>query len=289
MHFAPRRDTIKLAAFHNYHMKTPIIAVSSWALHEELGKPAFYGAADAQIPLETHNRGEVSLLDLPSALKARGIRHMEICHFHLPSRDKEYLEALREKMDISGVTLHALLIDDGDLTHPENGPRDLEWIHDWLPVAARLGAQKARVIAGKTKGEKCLQTSAMMLRLLARYADALRVQLTTENWFPLLETPDAVLQILDNTDGRVQLNLDFGNWSRPDKYERLAAIAPQATSCHAKADFADSGQIHADDFIRCLDLPYSDDFRGPFTLVAGGWSGIESARDVILQHFKEGA
>ncbi len=268
-------------------MKEPIIAVSSWALHEELGKPAFYGAADAQIPIETHNKGELSLLELPAALKARGIRTMEVCHFHLPSRDKNYLEALREKLDISGVTLHALLIDDGDLTSPQTGPHDLEWIHDWLPVASRLGAQKARVIAGKTKGEGCLSTAALMLRLLSRYADALKVQLTTENWFPLLETPASVKRLLLDTQERVQLNLDFGNWSGPDKYDRLAAIAPLATSCHAKADFADSGEIYADDFISCLDLPYPDDFRGPFTLVAGGWSGIESARDVILQRFND--
>ena len=267
-------------------MKDPIIAVSSWALHHELGQPAFYGAADETIPLESHNKGELSLLEMPAALKERGIRTMEICHFHLPSRDKDYLEALREQMDISGTTLHALLIDDGDLTSPQTGPRDLEWIHDWLPVAARLGAQKARVIAGKTKGEGCLQTAALMLRLLSRYADALKVQLTSENWFPLLETPDAVQQLLRETEGRVGLNLDFGNWSGPDKYDRLAAIAPHATSCHAKADFAESGQIYADDFISCLNLPYPDDFKGPFTLVAGGWQGIESARDVIIQHFK---
>lgn len=270
-------------------MQEPIIAVSSWALHEELGKPAFYGAEDTKIPLETHNCGELSLLELPAALKKRGIRTMEICHFHLPSRDKDYLEALRERMDISGITLHALLIDDGDLTNPENGPRDLEWIHDWLPVASRLGAQKARVIGGKSKGEKCLQTSAMMLRLLARYAEALKVHVTTENWFPLLDTPEAVQQILSDTEGRVGLNLDFGNWTGADKYDRLAAIAPFASSCHAKADFDAGGNLDKTDFARCLDLPYPADFRGPFTLVAGGWRGIEKSRDFILQYFEANA
>ena len=267
----------------------PIIAVSSWALHEELGQPAFYGADTKEIPLETHNRGELSLLEMPAALKARGIKTMEICHFHLPSRDKAYLESLREAMDISGVTLHALLIDDGDLSSPQTGPRDLEWIHDWLPVAAQLGAQKARVIAGKTKGEGCLQTSAMMLRLLSRYAEALKVHVTTENWFPLLDSPSAVKQLLNDTEGRIGLNLDFGNWSGGDKYERLAAIAPLASSCHAKADFAEDGSIYFDDFLSCLSLPYPVDFRGPFTLVAGGWKGVDSACEVILHGFEESA
>jgi hypothetical protein len=267
-------------------MKDPIIAVSSWALHQELGQPKFYGAGDDKIPIETHNNGDLTLLELPHELKERGIRTMELCHFHLPSRDKEYLEALREEMDISGITLHALLVDDGDLTSPETGPRDVEWIHDWLPVAARLGAQKARIIAGKTKGEKRLQTAALMLRLLSRYAEALKVHITTENWFSLLETPSCVKQLLADTEGRVGLNLDFGNWTGDDKYDRLAAIAPLASSCHAKADFSADGALDEDDFARCLNLPYPGDFRGPFTLVAGGWPGIEKSRDFILQHFE---
>ena len=270
-------------------MNSPIIGVSSWALHRELGSPPFYGAAQGG-PISANGNARLSLLEMPAELAKRGIGMMEICHFHLPSCDAGYLRELRESIEKSGVQLHALLIDDGDLTNPETCHRDLEWITDWLPVAAQLGAKKARVIAGKSAGPGAVSTSATMLRLLSRFAQAQGVRINTENWFPLLNTPAAVLQLLTETEGRADLNLDFGNWSGAAKYDDLAAIAPYATSCHAKADFAEDGALVADDYARCLNLPYPPEFRGPFTLVAGGsgesdWQGIEATRDFILQHF----
>lgn len=267
-------------------MNNPQIAVSSWALHRTLGSPPFRGVEDG---LTDSPELRHALLKLPAQIAAHGIGAMELCHFHLPARDEAFLRQLRAALDHAGVKLHALLVDDGDLTSAETAHRDMEWIGDWLPVAERLGAQKVRVIAGKTNGENAVSTSAMLLRLLARYAAAHHLRLTTENWFPLLSSPVAVLRLLEETEGRVGLNLDFGNWSGESKYDDLAAIAPFAESCHAKADFAADGTLVADDYARCLNLPYPPEFRGPFTLVAGGphddWQGIEATRDFILQHF----
>ena len=265
-------------------MKDPIIAVSSWALHRTLGAPPFWGVGGT--PNDTPElRG--ALLALPAQIATRHIQVMELCHFHLPTLDGEFLSELRGALAESGVTLHALLVDDGDLTNPQTCQRDLQWIGDWLPVASALGAQKVRVIAGKTTGEKAISTSAMLLRLLSRYAAAEGLRLTTENWFPPLASPASVLALLDACEGAVGLNLDFGNWSGPTKYDDLATIAPRAESCHAKADFKDDGTLDADDYAQCLSLPYPADFRGPFTLVAGDWPGIEATRDFILSHFKQ--
>lgn len=267
-------------------MKDPIIAVSSWALHRTLGSPPFRGVEDGLTDtIELRH----ALLKLPSQIAAHGIHMMELCHFHLPSRDEAFLHQLRAALDHAGVKLHALLVDDGDLTSAKNGHRDLEWIFDWLPVAEQLGAQKVRVIGGKTTCDTAVSISAMMLRLLSRYASAHNLRLTTENWFPVLSSPAALRQLLEATEGRVGLNHDFGNWGGVTKYDDLAAIAPYAESCHAKADFAADGSLMADDYARCLALPYSPEFYGPFTIVAGGphddWQGIETTRDFILQHF----
>ena len=267
-------------------MNSPQIAVSSWALHRTLGSPPFRGVEDELVDSAELRQ---ALLKLPAQIAAHGIFAMELCHFHLPTRDEAFIQELRAALDVAGVQLHALLVDDGDLTSAQTGHRDLEWICDWLPVAERLGAQKVRVIAGKTGGEKAVSTSAMMLRLLARYATAHHLRLTTENWFAVLSSPAAVRQLLEETENRVGLNLDFGNWSSASKYKDLAAIAQFAESTHAKADFGESGEIHTDDFVSCLDLPYPPEFRGPFTIVAGGphddWQGIEATRDIIQQHF----
>ena len=52
--------------------------------------------------------------------------------------------------NFAGVKLHSVLIDAGDITHPEAAHReaDLNWIKSWISVAGRCGAKNVRVIAG---------------------------------------------------------------------------------------------------------------------------------------------
>ena len=100
-------------------MSTPRLSVSTWSLHRQLGKPGFTGPAhDMQIPIETHNKGPIPLLELPARVAEFGINTLEICHFHLPSVEKTYLAELRAALAAADVELFSLLIDDGDITHP---------------------------------------------------------------------------------------------------------------------------------------------------------------------------
>jgi hypothetical protein len=93
---------------------------------------------------------------------------MELVSFHLPSRDPVYLGELRSQLDTCGVTLQTLLIDAGDITHPEHGARDTAWIASWIQIANELGAENARVIAGKQKPTpETLDRSVAALRSLA--------------------------------------------------------------------------------------------------------------------------
>ena len=263
----------------------PSIGVSSWALHRELGAPPGFGiAADATVPAFILQDATFSLLELPAELAKRGFDCLHLCHFHLPSREVGYLTELRAAIQEAGLQLHALLVDEGDIAHPENGARDENWIGDWLPVAAHLDAQNVRVIAGKTTGEGAIERSATALKRLAEKADAQGVSILTENWFDLLSTPAAVSELLERTDGKVGFLLDYGNWNGPNKHQNLAQIAPLANSCHAKAEFSESGELDETDFARSLQLPYSPDFNGPFVLVNGGLDGIGNLRDFIRLH-----
>ena len=131
-------------------MSTPRLSVSTWSLHRQLGKPGFTGPAHGmQIPLETHNKGPISLLELPARIAEFGIHTLEICHFHLPSIEKSYLGELRAALADADVELFSLLIDDGDITHPSEAERDIAWIEKWIDIAGELGARCARVIGGK--------------------------------------------------------------------------------------------------------------------------------------------
>lgn len=269
-------------------MSTPRISVSSWSLHRQLGKPGFTGPAhDMQIPAETHNKGPIPLLDLPKHIAEFGINTMELCHFHLPSVEKTYLLELRAALQDADVELFSLLIDEGDITHPSNAERDIAWIEKWIDIAGELGAKCARVIGGKAEPTKeTLTQSQNVLSKLTERADTAGIRLMTENWFSIFSTPENVMTILDQLDGKVGLCLDFGNWRGETKYTNLAEIAPLAESCHTKAHFTAPREIDKEDYIQCLELTKNAGFSGPHTLIYDGpgddeWEGLAIEHEVV--------
>src|SRR4051794_25701609 len=95
-------------------------AVSTWSLHRTLG--SFWAADPVIAERSPATASEVpgptagmALLDLPVELSRRGYDMVQICHFHLPTRDRGYLAELRASLDASGIELDAVLVDDGDL------------------------------------------------------------------------------------------------------------------------------------------------------------------------------
>jgi hypothetical protein len=255
-------------------------SVSTWSLHRTLGQPAIYGVENGfAVPTETHNRGALSLLELPAWLAETGIHTLEICHFHLPSLDPQYLADLRAAIQEAGVELFSFLIDDGDVTHPTYGERDQAWIEGWFEIASALGARRTRVSAGKTPpSEEVLAKSTQALKDLAERATERGLRLMTENWHTTLSTPTAVHTLFDRMDGRVGLCLDFGNWGGSHKYDDLRSIATYAESCHAKADFSNSGELDRDDYLQCLEITDAANFAGPYTLIYSGPDNDERAR-----------
>ena len=271
----------------------PRLSVSTWSLHRQLGCPDFYGPEEGkQIPVATHGRGEISLLEVPARVAKFGINTLELCHFHIPSLDKGYLNELQGALEGANVELFSLLIDHGDITHPEYADRDLDWINEWIEIAGMLGATCARVIAGKAApSTQALEMSRNGLQQLAERAESNGVRLMTENWFSILSTPENVLTLLDRLDGEVGFCLDFGNWSGATKYTDLEAIAPRADSCHTKAHFPVPGEMDKDDYIRCLDLTRDAGFSGPHTLIYDGpgddeWQGLNIEREVVQPYLK---
>lgn len=264
------------------------LSITTWSLHRTLGLtyPDPPGG-ERQPARETYGPGEVTLLEIPARVAETGIHTLEICHFQIPSRDPAYLNDLRGALDAAGVYLFSLLIDDGDLSHPEHHARDRAWVAGWIDTAAALGAERARVIAGKAKYiREAMDRSVAALRELARRGADQGVRVTTENWFALLARPEHVHELLDRLEGAVGLNGDFGNWGGPTKYDDLAAIFPRAESSHAKAYFLPSGEMDRDDYVTCLELTQRAGFTGPYTLVYDGpdndeWKGLAMEAEVV--------
>ncbi|CAN7583159.1 sugar phosphate isomerase/epimerase family protein [Devosia sp. LjRoot3] len=265
------------------------IAVSTWSLHRLLGTTYPHDLTTSAVGPgdDTYGEGSESLLGLPSVLANHGYHRLEIVSFHMRSRDSIYLAELRDQLKVSEVTLQTLLIDAGDITHPENGARDEAWIAGWLDVANELGAENARIIAGKQKPSRAnIDHSVAALKRLAAGNAGSSVRLVTENWFDLLSTPETVHEVLDRLEGKVGLLGDFGNWGGDSKYEDLASIFARAELCHAKASFV-GGQLDEADYGACVGAAEEAGYKGPYTLIFDAdqpheWAGLALERDFIL-------
>ena len=237
--------------------------------------------------LEGTGQGDLTLLELPAQLAARGIGLLELCHFHFPRLDDGYINQLRQTLADNGVELFSVLIDAGDIAHPDAARRvkEVAWVREWMGIAARCGAQCVRVIAGGADDEEAVQVSAANLRALASFGRTLGIEVMTENFRTLGTSVGALNAVLDWCDGEVGLCADFGNFEGPDKYRDLAAILPRATSVHAKADFSEKGQMDREDFVHCLRLASDVGFAGPYSLIFSSrsdeWEGIARTREVV--------
>lgn len=267
------------------------LSVSTWSLHRSLGQPPPYGPeAGERVAATPTPTSAFTLLELPARIAGAGIHTLEICHFHLSSREPAYLRQLRTAMEDAGVELWSLLIDGGDIAHPDQHERDTAWVERWLDVAVELGAKNARVSGGKQEPDPA--AVARTTRNMARLADAAQkrgLRLMTENWQSLMSTPEVVLAVLDNLDGAVGLCADFGNWRGPTKYDDLAQIIPRAESCHAKCHFNKPGVPDRDDYVRCLELTRAADFRGPYTLIYDSpgvdeFEGLRLEREIVTPY-----
>jgi hypothetical protein len=260
------------------------LAVSTWALHRTLGirypdSPTGRGAAE-------HHSGRepLPLTHLPSALERRGFRAMQLCHFHLKA-EPDAIRDLRNALHDSGVALHALLIDDGDIAHPDLGARDADWIRRWLGVAQELGAARARVIAGRQSWSPAARDrAAERLGSLATEFEGLRLEI--ENWHELLQTPETVHDLLDRLEGKVGLCADWGNWPRPFKYEALPFILPRAETVHAKLEFLGPETLDEEDAAAMIGMTSRAGFSGTYVLVNGGvgdseWDALELQREAL--------
>lgn len=260
-------------------------AVSTWSLHRTLGSFRSHDpvSADRSAARPSAPSSGLPLLELPAELRRHGYDTVQICHFHLPTREAGYLAELRSALQDASVRLDAVLVDDGDLTHPANADEHQAWISGWLDDALALGADRGRVIAGRSTPTP--EASAESARRLGRLAtDHPDIRVVTENWMELLPTAADVHAVLRPNEGAVGFLIDLGNWKGADKYHELAAVAPLAETCHAKCHWQADGP-DAEDFTRSLQQLREADYTGPLALIYDGpgddeWTALEREDEI---------
>lgn len=266
--------------------------VSTWSLHRTLGR---YVAPDSgvlggQCRAGASEPGGLALLDLPAALREHGYDTLQICHFHLPSRAPEYLASLRAALQDAGITLDAVLVDEGDLTDPQYADDTEVWMSAWLRDAAALGATRVRLMVGAAEpSPEVIQACAERLSRLA--ADHPGVRIVIENWTGVLRDTRSVRAVLDAMSGEVGLLVDLGNWRGPDRFTELAAIAPLAETCHAKCRFSGS-EPDVQEFQQGLRVLKDAGYTGPMALIYDGvdddeWAKLDLVNALCQEVFGE--
>ena len=175
------------------------IMTSSWSLHRTLGEVMYDWSETRQYAEACVRWGR---RDFPFAkcgqLAKRDIGMLEICHFHLPQTEGAYIRELRSELDAHEIDLYSVLIDAGDVAHPD--PEHARLRGDlgarMAGLAAELGARCARVIAGDAppagsgpiEDDPVVCASAESFRELARSARQLGIGSSTENFRSLAVT-----------------------------------------------------------------------------------------------------
>lgn len=248
-------------------------AVSSWSLHGALGQ-AWYepDGQGKRVNTNTSHTPTLTLLELPAFVAKEGIKLLEICHFHFPSTDADYLAQLKGAMQSAGVKLANVLIDTGNLSNLDDAQwrADIEMTKSWQDIAVTLGSDSVRIDCGTEPAiPDTLKRSADALRELADYGKSIGLTTTTENWRTTSIKPDDLIDIMQQVDRPLNLCLDFGNAEKTDdKLGTINELLPYATSLHCKANY-DGGTMDEDDIDQCLDLVKASDFDGFISLIYG--------------------
>lgn len=247
------------------------LSLTSWSMHHDL------------------TSGALALTDLPAVMKAHGIGTLELCHFHLPDTEPATIAALRGAIEAAGVELLSILIDAGDISHadPQRRSADRAFVEHWIDVAAALGAQSVRVVAGESPSgdQAALERAAAELRLICAYAADRNVRVRTENFRSLLLTSKSCNALLDMLDGQIGLCADIGNFPGGQRISEFAAVAGRAEVVHVKAEYDPQGAIQSNQLQECLSAGRRAGFNGAYTLVydRGGdsWAGLATLATIV--------
>ncbi|MBB3113516.1 sugar phosphate isomerase/epimerase [Paenibacillus phyllosphaerae] len=268
------------------------LSVSTWSLHRLLG-PLHWTIWDEETrshrTVAKEQPLELSLLELPKIASERGYKAIEVCHFHFPSTERDYLEQLRAAFEQADISLDTLLLDYGDLTAEDEGrvKEDLGLMKRWIEAASFCGAKQIRIVAGEAEptNQAALVRSAASLLELIRFAEPLGVRVVTENFKPLTSIATNVAALYDQCEGKLGLITDFGNYKGAGKYGEIAQTAPLSVSVHAKANYDEQGIPDVEEFSQCLEAVKGTNFDGAYVLIYDGpgdmWEGLERVKELV--------
>jgi sugar phosphate isomerase/epimerase len=267
------------------------LSLNTWSIHRNLGplRWTYWDEAHKKHAVHVDPQPETTkLLELPAVLASKNFEAVDICHFHFPDTNPEYLYRLKEACENANIRFHTLLLDYGDISSEDEqrSSADMQLMRDWIDIAAQAGAERIRIVAGEAAPDdsEALTRSIANLLSLSEYAKQRGIRLLSENFRPLTLTADNCIQIVKQGKGEIGLIADFGNFDAAVRNGQLAAMLPFCENVHAKPDFDSQGLPDEAEFRLNLDLLHTTGFDGPITLIYEGpgemWEGVERVKKI---------
>lgn len=270
------------------------LSISSWSLHRCLG-PLRWTVWDESLRTQSvateEQPSDFALLELPAIAASRGLSYLELCHFHFPSREENYLRELKRAFGAAGVIFHTLLVDYGDIASPDPVRRlsDIRYLKGWVDTAALAGASAVRIVAGEqSPGDPdSISRSIEALLELSEYASGKQVRIVTENFRDLTSTVSSWAAVMEGVGAAVSTIVDFGNLAKHEKEEGIRYGAPFSHSIHAKPEYEEDGSIREDRLLELLGLAGQANREAPVSIIfdreGDMWEGIERIRRILLK------
>jgi sugar phosphate isomerase/epimerase len=251
------------------------LAVSSWSFFRHLGP--LHGTT-------LNERGEhvfstvwdqpedLTLLDFPGMVRDRyGLRLVELCQTHFADSSRQYLDEVRGRLALAGISAVNVPIDVGNISDRDEKVRrhDVENIRKWMDVAAYVGAPCARVNSGRfPEGDTDLGLTIESYQELAAHAASLGTTLLIENHGGISADPANIVRLLDRVGSdRFRVCLDFGNFTADVRYQALEMLFPYAAIAHVKTyGFDEQGNEMAYAVDRGVALGQKAGFSGPYSI-----------------------
>ena len=236
-----------------------------------------------------------------------GFDAVEILHMQMENEDSAYLQSLKRRAFVNGVSLCSLSTHQGFLFPDENERRkNIDHTIRAIELAYALGIPTIRVNTGRwgtSKDFDELMANRGIEPNLKDYTDddgfkwvidsfeqclpaaeKCGVTLGLENHWGLGRTPEGVLRIVDAIDSQwLQCTLDTGNFLE-DPYDRLEQMAPKTVFVQAKTYYGGGIWYSLElDHLRIAEMLRKHGYKGYVSLEFEGHEDWQTAIPKSLQ------
>jgi sugar phosphate isomerase/epimerase len=262
------------------------ISLAQWSLYR-----SFFGDGLKDGDFETFGRmlmtspdsllqGELHPDNFPAIAASYGVNTIELVNtfYYSKATDMDYWKGFKTKCDEAGVSVGLIMCDAlGDIGNADSVARKaaVENHHNWVDIAALLGAKTVRVNAsGEGTAEEVAANAAKGLALLGQYAATKGINIVVENHGGYSSDGSWLAGVMAAVNmENVGTLPDFGNFciertadgcaKEYDRYKGIEELMPYAKGVSAKTHSFDAdGNETESDFVRIFKIIKAAGFKG---------------------------